>query len=87
MGHDPKNMDEKDIKEVLTGLLASLGEDHEVEVCPLSGSGSNRSYFRLFADHRSYIATYVPDAKEGLCFIRLADAFRKAGRDVPQAVC
>ena len=40
MGHDPKNMDEKEIKEVLTGLLASLGEDHEVEVCPLSGSGS-----------------------------------------------
>ena len=86
MGHDPKNMDEKEIKEVLTGLLASLGEDHEVEVCPLSGSGSNRSYFRLFADHRSYIATYVPDAKEGLCFIRLADAFRKAGRDVPQVL-
>lgn len=55
-----------------------------LRIVPLEQSGSDRRYFRLSSQDWSCIGTFVPDAEEGECFIRLASDFRKDGRAVPE---
>lgn len=56
----------------------------DISVCMLPQAGSDRMYFRLRGGGRSVIGTYVPDPKEGRCFVNLADAFSECGRSVPR---
>lgn len=51
---------------------------------PLSGSGSNRRYFRLSAEGRSCMGVIGTDARENNAFIRLSEHFRSKGINVPQ---
>ena len=51
---------------------------------PLSGSGSNRRYFRLTAEGRSCMGVIGTDARENNAFIRLSEHFRSKGINVPQ---
>ena len=51
---------------------------------PLSGSGSNRRYFRLSAEGRSCMGVLGTDARENNAFIRLSEHFRSKGINVPQ---
>ncbi|MDE6478825.1 MAG: phosphotransferase [Muribaculaceae bacterium] len=51
---------------------------------PISGSGSDRSYFRMSAEDVSCIGTFVPDAMEGKTFVELAESFFKYGIPVPE---
>ena len=51
---------------------------------PLSGSGSNRRYFRLSAEGRSCMGVIGTDARENNAFIRLSEHFRSKGLNVPQ---
>ena len=51
---------------------------------PLSGSGSNRRYFRLSAEGRSCMGVIGTDARENNAFIKLAEHFRSKGINVPQ---
>ena len=50
---------------------------------PLSGSGSNRRYFRLSAEGRSCMGVIGTDARENDAFIKLAEHFRSKGINVP----
>ena len=57
----------------------------EPQACePLSGSGSNRRYFRLSAEGRSCMGVLGTDARENNAFIRLSEHFRSKGINVPQ---
>lgn len=56
----------------------------DVVMTPIAGSGSDRLYFRMCAHSVSCIATYVPDAAEGKCFVGLARDFLKCGIPVPK---
>ena len=51
---------------------------------PLSGSGSNRRYFRLSAEGCSCMGVIGTDARENNAFIRLSEHFRSKGINVPQ---
>lgn len=67
----------------LRNLFESLYNIKEVNLSPISGSGSDRLYFRMSAGQISCIGTFVPDEEEGRCFVRLADNFQKYGIAVP----
>jgi aminoglycoside/choline kinase family phosphotransferase len=47
-------------------------------------SGSNRIYFRILTDERSYIATYNENIRENRTFIYYSRHFRERGCPVPQ---
>lgn len=68
----------------LKSLFESFYNIKEVEMSPISGSGSDRLYFRMSAGSKSCIGTFVPNAAEGRCFVRLAENFRKYGVSVPE---
>lgn len=51
---------------------------------PISGSGSDRLYFRMEGQDVACIGTFVPDAEEGRCFVALARDFLKCGHPVPK---
>ncbi len=77
-------MNEKEIEGSLKSLLYAVIRNPEIEIIPLPQSGSNRLYYRLTAGTSSYVGTYVPDAAEGECFVRLAGVFKKMGMSVPE---
>ena len=65
-------------------LFESLYNIKDVKLSLISGSGSDRVYFRMSAAGISCIGTFVPDDAEGRCFVRLAENFRKWGVAVPK---
>lgn len=77
-------MEEKDIQSALISLFERVGCGSVADVRPLARSGGDRRYYRLVSEEGSYIATFVPDAAEGRCFVRLARGFKDAGRNVPE---
>ncbi|MDH7461995.1 RNase adapter RapZ [Chitinophagaceae bacterium 26-R-25] len=54
----------------------------EVEVLPQSGS--DRRYFRVFVNGKSYIACYGPNVQENKTFISFTNQFRKHSVPVPE---
>lgn len=61
--------------------------DNVVEAIPLTGSGSNRRYWRLkFADRPDLIATEGTNIAENEAFIYLGAKLAEAGVNVPQVV-
>lgn len=55
-------------------------------VAPLSGSASNRSYFRMSEGGRTLMGVVGTDALENKAFITLAGHFREKGIPVPEVV-
>ncbi len=56
------------------------------QLIPLPQAGSDRRYFRFSNDGTTFIATFVPDAAEGECFVKLARDFGEACRFVPEII-
>jgi aminoglycoside/choline kinase family phosphotransferase len=52
----------------------------------LTGSGSNRVYYRLWKDEYTYIGVYGADVKENHAFLVLSEQMAQAGIDVPQVL-
>lgn len=52
----------------------------------ISGSGSNRSYYRLYGEKKSYIGVYGKDVRENKTFIELSAHFKKYNINVPQVL-
>lgn len=81
----------KDIgNEVILRYLNEMSVNHhlgnDVSIVPLAESGSDRRYFRIRTSDGDFscIATYVPDAAEGKCFVSLAGCFKSLGGCVPE---
>lgn len=56
-----------------------------VAATPITGSGSDRKYWRLTDDaDRSYIGCYGPDATENECFVNLSAVLANTGVNVPR---
>ncbi|MDE6523482.1 MAG: phosphotransferase [Muribaculaceae bacterium] len=68
--------------------LKNLFEEHYnesvIKMVPITGSGSDRLYFRMYGESFSCIGTFVRDSAEGRCFVRLAQDFLSLGRAVPE---
>ena len=56
------------------------------EIAPLTGSASNRQYFRLSSSEASCIGVRGVDVKENLAFVTLAGHFRSKGINVPEVL-
>src|SRR6478736_5233187 len=50
----------------------------------LPRSGSDRIYFRVFYEHKTFIATYNLNIKENKTFIAFSDHFREKKLPVPE---
>lgn len=68
----------------LGNLFKELYIVKDVTMSPISGSGSDRLYFRMAGGTGKCIGTFVPDEAEGRCFVRLAESFLKSGVAVPR---
>lgn len=82
---DERNLYENTIHNAVADVR-NLYENTYHEDCtlaPLSGSGSERSYFRVAGKSGTVIGTYGNDRRENEAFIGLSEAFRKAGQNVP----
>jgi len=65
-------------------LFASLNGETITGIEKIPQSGSNRIYFRIYTNGRSYIATYGNNIQENLSFIRFSRHFSAAGCPVPE---
>lgn len=72
------------IMDTLKQLCVPLSDGNDVAISPIPQAGSDRRYFRLSYGNHSCIGTYVPDADEGECFVKLAADLYSAGRHVPK---
>lgn len=61
-------------------------EAQALTVEKLPQSGSDRIYFRILTEERSYIATFGKNVKENDTFIYFSNHFRAAGCPVPQII-
>lgn len=77
-------MNDKDIKIELKKFVEEAFGIIIPDLIPLPQAGSDRRYFRFSSEGKNFIATFVPDHKEGECFVRMARDFRGAGRAVPE---
>ncbi len=69
----------------LENLFESLGE-HTLKCEIISGSGSNRQYYRLYGEERTVIGVYGKDVKENKAFILLTEHLKNARINVPQVL-
>lgn len=53
----------------------------------LQQSGSDRNYFRIFSDNKTFIATYNLNIQENKTFIAFAHHFKQQGLSVPTIFC
>lgn len=65
-------------------LFASYDPAPVTRMEKIPQSGSNRMYFRLWTDDRSYIATYNDNVRENRTFIHFGRHFRECGCPVPE---
>lgn len=69
----------------LLKLLSPTGDTiQKTEV--ISGSGSNRKYYRFYGLNKSYIGVYGKDIQENKTFIELSEHFRRHNIKVPQVL-
>ena len=70
--------------------LKNLFQDYynikDIAMAPISGSASDRLYFRMSAKDVSCIGTFVPDVVEGKAFVKLASSFLEHGESVPKVI-
>ena len=70
----------------LYGLYEKYTGKEPESVTSLTGSGSNRSYFRMSGGERSLMGVVGTDALENKAFITLAGHFHEKGIPVPEVV-
>lgn len=71
------------IIEEIRVLFAAYSPEKVISIEKIPQSGSNRSYFRLRTDSRSYIATYNNNIRENQTFIYFSNHFRQTQCPVP----
>lgn len=60
-------------------------QKNDSHIVPIPGDASNRRYFRIFGKQESYIAVDAPPSMENnQAFVHIAQAFLRAGLNVPQ---
>jgi aminoglycoside/choline kinase family phosphotransferase len=74
----------QDIIENIKKLLTSYSPEPVRGIEKIPQSGSNRIYFRLVTDSKSYIVTYGNNTQENLTFIRFSRHFRTSDCPVPE---
>jgi aminoglycoside/choline kinase family phosphotransferase len=72
------------IIEAVRELFASYSRSPVTGIEKIPQSGSNRIYFRLKTQDRSYIATYNENTRENRVFIYFSRHFRNSGSPVPE---
>src|SRR5882757_357805 len=65
-------------------LFATYSPSPVTRMEKIPQSGSNRMYFRLWTEDRSYIATYNDNVRENRTFIHFSRHFRESGCPVPE---
>ena len=70
--------------EDIKGLFATYSRYPITGLDVIPQSGSNRIYFRIRTDERSYIATYNENVQENRTFIYFSRHFRQQGCPVPE---
>ncbi|MDE6650133.1 MAG: phosphotransferase [Muribaculaceae bacterium] len=74
----------KDARAAFAFLLSEMGFGGDFNISPIAGSGSDRCYFRIVVEGRTFIGTFVPDAVEGKCFVKMARDLKSAAASVPE---
>lgn len=74
----------EDVLQGISDLFLSIQQKSVDRIEKLPQSGSDRIYFRLYADENTYIATYNINQKETNTFIQFSRHFKKAGLRVPE---
>ncbi len=70
--------------DILRELFRSLYGNEPIDIIALSGSGSNRRYYRLTAPTSSVIGVIGTNLDENRAFLHLARHFREKGVPVPE---
>lgn len=65
-------------------LFATYSSSPVIRMEKIPQSGSNRIYFRLWAEDQSYIVTYNDNVRENRTFIHFSRHFRECGCPVPE---
>jgi aminoglycoside/choline kinase family phosphotransferase len=68
----------------LKKLFLDWAGEEIVSFEPVTGSGSNRQYFRMTSSHESAIGVIGEDKKENLAFLTFSTHFKKYGLNVPE---
>lgn len=74
----------KTIKEAIKELFSTISEDKIADIELLPQSGSDRVYFRIRTENKTYIATSNLNVKENKTFIYFSSHFQKSGCPVPR---
>lgn len=74
----------QEINEEIIRLFKSYSEEPIINLGKIPQSGSNRIYFRLTTENRSYIATYGSNLKENVTFIQFSRHFLSTNAPVPE---
>ena len=73
----------QDVVEEIKSLFTSLNDIEPQRVEKLQQSGSDRTYYRIYAGTQTYIATHNPNIKESDTFIYFSRHFASLGLPVP----
>ena len=68
-------------------LFILYSKDEITAIDKLPQAGSERHYFRIHTENRSYIATYGANLKENESFIYFSKLFKKKDLAVPEILC
>ncbi len=72
------------VTESVRRLFIKWYENNYKQIIQLQQSGSDRIYFRIYAEDESYIATYNLNVKENKTFIEFSRHFKNLGLPVPE---
>ncbi len=74
------------IEQRIKNLFNSWSNKQIDRIEPIAESGSNRKYFRVFADKTTAIAAYNPDIRENIAFLSFSKHFKRAGLPVAKVL-
>ncbi len=75
-----------DTESTIINLYENFTGSLPLKVMPLPASGSDRKYYRLISDGKSFIAAYNEEIKENVAFIEFANHFRNRNLPVPTVI-
>jgi aminoglycoside/choline kinase family phosphotransferase len=75
-----------DTESTIINLYENFTGSSPSKVIPLPASGSDRKYYRLISDGKSFIAAYNEEIKENIAFIEFANHFRNKELPVPKVI-
>ena len=76
----------QEIEEAIIKLMESDLSEKIVDIKLLPASGSSRSYYRIFTDNNTYIATYNSNIEENIAFIIFSRHFTNSNLPVPNVI-